>query len=86
MAAKCPDRMPVCMKAARTDDCAADDVCLPPGVCAPRASERRLCVKTCGSDDDCRGGYACRAGGTLGSLPLLGDPCGTASFCAPQVK
>jgi hypothetical protein len=74
------------MKAARTNDCVDDEVCLPTGVCAPRASERRLCVKTCGSDDDCRGGYACRAGGTLGSLPLLSDPCGTVSFCAPQVN
>jgi hypothetical protein len=85
VASKCPVRMPVCTTA-RTNACADDEVCLPVGVCAPRASERRLCVKTCGSNDDCRGGYECRAGGTLGSLPLLGDPCGAVSFCAPLVK
>ena len=66
--------------------CAADQLCLPSGLCVPRADEQRLCVKTCGSNGDCRGGYECRAAGTLGSLPLLGDPCATLSFCAPQVQ
>jgi hypothetical protein len=79
--------------------CAADQVCIPVldipdpdpsnvpplgGACAPRASERRLCVKTCGGNDDCRGGYTCRLGGTRGSLPLLTNSCGNISFCAPQ--
>jgi hypothetical protein len=53
-------------------------------LCAPRSNERRLCVKTCGSNDDCRGGYTCRSAGTLGSLPLVADPCTTFSFCAPN--
>jgi hypothetical protein len=74
--------------------CAADELCIPtpdlpadpyslPGRCAPRSSERRLCVKTCGGNDDCRGGYTCRRGGTKGSLPLLTNSCGNVSFCAP---
>ena len=83
--ARCPDLVPPC-PGARTNACSADQVCLPVGVCAPRADEQRLCVRTCGSNDDCRGGYECRPGGTHGSLPLLGDPCGTVSFCAPVLK
>jgi len=85
-ASRCPDRAPVCQAASRTDDCSADEVCLPAGMCAPRLNERRLCMKTCGNNDDCRGGYVCRAGGTLGSVPLLADPCATLSFCGPQIK
>ncbi|HET6150672.1 MAG TPA: hypothetical protein VFH68_24240 [Polyangia bacterium] len=85
-ASRCPDRAPACTELSRTDDCSADEICLPAGLCAPRSNERRLCVKTCGGDDDCRGGYACRAAGTLGSVPLLADPCATSSFCAPLVK
>jgi hypothetical protein len=79
----CPQIAPLCA-GAKTNDCSADQLCLPSGLCVPRADEQRLCVKTCGSDSDCRGGYQCRAGGTLGSLPLLNDPCGTVSFCAPR--
>ena len=66
--------------------CAADQLCLPSGLCVPRADEQRLCERTCGSNSDCRGGYECRAGGTLGSLALLSDPCATVSFCAPKVQ
>jgi hypothetical protein len=84
--AKCPTLMPACNLGTRTNDCSADQLCLPVGVCAPRADEQRLCVKTCGGNGDCRGGYECRTGGTLGSVPLLNDPCGTVNFCAPQVK
>jgi len=82
----------------KRDDCATDQLCIPVpdipdpdpaddpplgGACAPRSSERRLCVKTCGSNDDCRGGYTCREGGTKGSLPLLTNSCGNFHFCAP---
>jgi hypothetical protein len=80
----CPARMPVCEQA--TNYCSADQTCLPVGLCAPRAQEQRLCVKTCGGNGDCRGGYECRAGGIQGSVPLLSDPCGTVSFCAPLAK
>lgn len=89
---RCPDRAPACPArdattntGGRTDDCSADEICLPAGVCAPRSTERRLCVRTCGSNDDCRGGYVCRAAGAQGSLPLLADPCATFSFCAPNL-
>ena len=85
---------PVPCAGASTNLCAADELCLPVlpanpsgglgGLCAPRSGERRLCVKTCGSNDDCRGGYTCRAAGALGSLPLLTNSCGNFSFCAPQ--
>jgi hypothetical protein len=55
--------------------------------CAPEATERRWCQKTCGSDGDCRTNYECRATGTLGAEPvptletLTGLP---ATFCAPK--
>jgi len=75
-------------------DCASSDLCLPEGLCVPRASERRYCERKCGSDGDCRGGYECRAAGiqgvpsnqtTYGSVALVANP--TAStvvkFCAP---
>jgi hypothetical protein len=78
-----------------SNDCSADEVCLAVpvtdgstdpkagGKCAPRSSERRLCVKTCGGNGDCRGGYSCRQGGDNGSLPVLTNSCGNVSFCAP---
>jgi hypothetical protein len=94
----CQDRVPACLTdtALVPNDCAPDQICLSTaacgpsggkcGICAPRSAERRLCVKTCGSNDDCRGGYECRPGGSMGSVPLLGDVCGQVSFCAPLVK
>lgn len=77
---------PECVDCTNQPVCAADQLCLPSGLCVPRADEQRLCVKTCGNNSDCRGGYECRAAGTLGSLPLLSDPCARLSFCAPQVQ
>lgn len=82
MPTNCPDKMPACMNA-NAPVCAADQLCLPAGFCVPRADEQRLCVRTCSSNSDCRGGYECRVAGTQGSLPLLSDPCATVSFCAP---
>jgi hypothetical protein len=75
-----------CVDCTNAHVCAADELCLPSGLCVPRADEQRLCVKTCGSNSDCRGGYECRVAGTLGSLALLSDPCATISFCAPAVQ
>jgi hypothetical protein len=97
MRTACPEKMPVacapgatpslqCVDCSNAAVCAADQLCLPAGLCVPRADEQRRCVKTCGGNSDCRGGYECRAAGTLGSLPLLSDPCATVSFCAPQVQ
>ena len=75
-------------------DCISAELCLPDGFCVPRLSERRYCVKKCGGNGDCRGGYVCREAGiegrpanqsTYGSIALLANA--TAStvvkFCAP---
>ncbi len=84
MAPRCPGPPPPCSDPSAV--CAADQLCLPSGLCVPRADEQRLCVRTCNNNGDCRGGYECRVAGTLGSLPLITDPCATVSFCAPQVQ
>ena len=65
-----------------TDGCAIDEVCVGDR-CAPRASERRFCAKTCSNDGDCRGGYVCREAGKEGSLPLTPNPDSRVNFCAP---
>jgi hypothetical protein len=41
-------------------NCSLDELCSLTGQCVPRNSEVRFCMKTCGSDDDCRDGYECR--------------------------
>src|SRR5262245_31226593 len=50
--------------AAPETTCAADEVCLSNGLCAPRASERRFCALKCSNDGDCRDQYECRLLGT----------------------
>ncbi len=42
------------------DRCTADEFCTLGGTCAPALSEVRYCMKRCGSNGDCRGGYECR--------------------------
>ena len=87
MAPHCPGPQPTCSDPSNPNlVCAADELCLPSGLCVPRADEHRLCMKTCSSNGDCRGGYECRPAGTLGSLPLVSDPCATVNFCVPQVQ
>jgi hypothetical protein len=50
--------------------CTHDELCLDAGRCAPRATEFRRCVKTCGNDGDCRDGYQCRlVGGDPTAVP-----------------
>lgn len=44
---------------AQPSDCTLDEVCSL-GKCAPRASEVRFCMATCGGHGDCRDGYECR--------------------------
>jgi hypothetical protein len=66
------------------DDCTADEICLVSGLCAPRATERRYCARTCGSDGDCRGGYECRLAGREGSMALSSAVDVSISFCAPH--
>jgi hypothetical protein len=71
-----------CPQGAR-NDCAIDEVCLDAEVCARRSLEQRTCVKGCGSNGDCRGGYECRLAGTEGSMLLSANPAETVHFCAP---
>jgi hypothetical protein len=40
--------------------CSLDEVCALNGYCVARSSEIRYCMRTCGSDGDCRDGYECR--------------------------
>jgi hypothetical protein len=42
------------------DKCTADELCTLSNVCVPRSAELRFCMKTCGSNGDCRDGYECR--------------------------
>jgi len=44
-----------------------DEVCLSDGFCAPRASERRFCMRACSRDYQCRDGYVCRETGMAGA-------------------
>ena len=66
--------------------CAANEVCLDDGLCAPLSTELRYCVKTCSSNDDCRGGYECRLAGTRGSMMLTTSPDAIIHFCAPATQ
>ena len=66
--------------------CAAEEICLDEGLCAPRSTELRYCVKGCSSNDDCRGGYECRLAGTRGSKALITDPKVMPKFCAPATS
>lgn len=75
-------------------DCTSDQLCLPEGFCVPRAAERRYCERTCGSNGDCRSGYACRQVGieglpstttTYGSIALVANatPSTIVKVCSP---
>lgn len=77
-------------------DCPSDHLCLPDGLCVPRASERRYCEKKCGGDGDCRSEYVCREAGiegkpsmmsTYGSIALVAEPNQSmvVKFCAPRL-
>lgn len=82
--------------ACKTDiDCSGDELCLPDGFCVPRASERRFCERSCGSNGDCRGGYVCRQAGiegqatttnTYGTIALVenANQSTVVKFCAPN--
>jgi len=50
-----------------TNDCTADEICLDGGYCALRTQERRFCMKSCESNEDCRDDYECRKTGTRGA-------------------
>lgn len=68
---------------ATMNGCAADEFCLPEGLCAPLMQELRYCAATCSSGDDCRGGYECRLAGTRGSVAFTSDVHAVVHFCAP---
>ncbi len=40
--------------------CSLDELCALDDHCVPRSSEVRYCMRTCGSDGDCRDNYECR--------------------------
>jgi hypothetical protein len=40
--------------------CSFDELCSIAGKCVARSAEVRFCMRTCGSDGDCRDGYECR--------------------------
>jgi hypothetical protein len=65
--------------------CAADEICLREGLCAPMSEELRYCAKKCDGVGDCRGGYECRLAGTRGSMALTSSVDAVVHFCAPQV-
>lgn len=73
---------------AQQSDCSLDELCSLKGFCVPRSSESRFCMKTCGSNDDCRDGYECRTRDLMishGGEPVL-EPgrtfTDTPKFCA----
>ena len=77
------------VRSAGADDpavCAADEFCLDAGLCAPLSKELRYCVKTCSSNDDCRGGYECRLAGTRGSMALTSNPSADRALLRAQVR
>jgi hypothetical protein len=70
--------------------CSLDELCAINGHCVPRASEVRYCMKSCGSNGDCRDGYECRDFEMMkdhGGQPLLSpgtpvDASHAPKFCA----
>jgi hypothetical protein len=84
----------------RDSDCTSDGLCVPDvphNYCVPRTSERRYCLRSCGSDGDCRGGYVCREAGvevkdwtpavsTYGSVAMVANASMSTvvKFCAPS--
>jgi hypothetical protein len=66
-----------------TNDCTAAETCLDVGICAPRTTEVRYCMRTCGSNGDCRDGYTCRPTGVAGAFLLSKTPCAQTSICVP---
>jgi hypothetical protein len=48
------------------DDCQANEVCLPEGLCADEITARTSCRKRCKKDNDCRAGYECVRTGARG--------------------
>lgn len=49
-----------CTQETAATDCSPDELCSLAGLCVPRSSEIRYCMRTCDSDGDCRDNYECR--------------------------
>lgn len=67
--------------------CSLDELCAINGHCVPRASEVRYCMRTCGSDGDCRDGYECRDFAKMqdhGGQPLLAPGVPVTAQTAPK--
>ncbi|MEP6652091.1 MAG: hypothetical protein ABJA82_01965 [Myxococcales bacterium] len=71
---------PACTAAA---DCQADQDCVG-GSCVRRSLEKRICVQSCGSNGDCRGGYVCSPTGVDGTVALTLTPGAMPKFCRPS--
>jgi hypothetical protein len=70
-----------------THDCGAGEMCLSSGFCTQRTSERRFCMLKCGTDGDCRDGYACVRTGTAGAEAIFDPQSANAEpvrFCAQK--
>lgn len=48
------------------NDCHANEVCLPEGLCADEITARTSCRRKCKDDSECRAGYECRRTGSDG--------------------
>ena len=74
-----------------TDDCTFDELCTIAGYCAPRSAEVRYCMRTCGSNGDCRDKYECRDSALMiehggEPVPPPGEPVDSTpqAFCAAE--
>lgn len=83
-----PDCNARCDPGPATDDCLPEERCIGTGMCAPRRTERRYCMRKCSKGSDCRSKYECRSTGTGGAelAPKEGEPYPHTErrFCAPQ--
>lgn len=70
------------------NDCEANEVCLPEGLCADEITARTSCRRKCSSNRDCRAGYECLLTGTQGiyRAPDLDDPGNPSNvrICMPE--
>ena len=70
------------------NDCEANEICLPEGVCADANTARSTCRKECRRESQCRDGYTCRETGRRGIYVALDpeNPTGTeeTKICMPN--
>jgi hypothetical protein len=70
------------------DDCDANEVCLPEGLCADEITARTSCRRECSDDDDCRAGYECVRTGSRGIYrapdPKRPNDEGQVKICTPE--